>query len=105
MTVMDVAYLDLPHVEHVPRREFLLRMSPPCWEDSCHDCQDPRCICAHHDDPPPPPAVPRCRSCGYLEDDAGHLVGCSPQAAMRIAVLADELLRLRATAVEQREAA
>jgi hypothetical protein len=102
--VMDVAYLDLPFVEHVPRREFLLRMSPPCWEDSCHDCQDPRCLDACHDDWPTP-AVPRCRSCGYLEDDAGHLVGCSPQAAMRIAVLADELLRLHATAVEQREAA
>jgi hypothetical protein len=104
MTVMDVAYLDLPYVEHVPRREFLLRMSPPCWEDSCHDCQDPRCLDACHDDWPPP-AVSRCRSCGYLEDDDGHLVGCSPQAAMRIAVLADELLRLRATAAEQREAA
>lgn len=46
---MDVAYLDLPHVEHVERKVLLLRVSPPCWDDEC-PCRWPGCICACHDD-------------------------------------------------------
>lgn len=33
----------------IPRGVFLLRMSPSCWEDACHDCQG--CSDACHDEP------------------------------------------------------
>lgn len=89
---MDVAYLDAPYIAHVPRKAVLLRMSPPCWEDSCHDCQfGTRCICACHDDPPLR-TVRRCRKCRYLVDSIGHLVACEPDALdKRVQDMADSI--------------
>lgn len=92
------AYLDAPWVAHVPRREFLLRMCPSCWEDACHLCwradQDTRCICACNDEPParplhvrPAPRPRRCRTCGYLIRTEAHKMMCGTvsERLMRLA--------------------
>jgi hypothetical protein len=90
---MDVAYLDLPYVAHVPRKEFLLRMCTACWEDSCWNCQDLRCTCGCRDDPPARalPSICRCRLCGQLAGALGHEVTCGQRAAERITRLADSI--------------
>jgi hypothetical protein len=77
--VPDVAYLDAPYVEHVPRASFLLRMSVACWEDACHDCTG-WCACGCHDDTPRPV---RCARCGYLTSAPGHAFSCEPGSVTR----------------------
>lgn len=74
---MDVAYLDLPYVAHVDRREMLLRVCLPCWEDSCHRCWRGACICACVDYQPLSAAAP-CDGCGNPPRSVAHFVTCEP---------------------------
>jgi hypothetical protein len=87
--VMDVAYLDAPHIAHLPRRQ--LRVCRPCWEETCIACWENGCICACQDYVAPR-APHRCPECRYLDDTIGHLVTCQPaELDSRLQRLADSI--------------
>ena len=75
---VDVAYVDAPFAARAPRRAVLLRMSAACWEDACHDCQDPSCICACEHPWRGAPVL--CFRCRRPVTSIRHLTGCDPAA-------------------------
>lgn len=82
-----------PEPVEVPRKVFLVYMTPSCWDDDCYDCQG--CSCACHDQPPVrtvhvTPAPRRCRTCGYLIRSESHKIACR-SVMDRVMRLADSI--------------